>query len=54
MILGQGALAILDNEKVIDIIDLPVMSEGKKIKTIEWRYLSDYLKKYIQTSKILL
>ena len=26
----QGALAILDNEKVIDIVDLPVMSDGKK------------------------
>ena len=44
----QGALAILDNEKVIDIIDLPVMSEGKKNKKqLNGAYLSDYLKKHI-------
>ena len=44
----QGALAILDNEKVIDIVDLPVMSEGKKnIKQLNGAYLSDYLKKHI-------
>ena len=44
----QGALAILDNEKVIDIVDLPVMSEGKKNKKqLYGAYLSDYLKKHI-------
>ena len=44
----QGALAILDNEKVIDIVDLPVMSEGKKNKKqLNGAYLSDYLKKHI-------
>ena len=44
----QGALAILDNEKVIDIVDLPVMSEGKKNKRqLNGAYLSDYLKKHI-------
>ena len=26
----SGALAILDNSNVIDVIDLPVMAEGKK------------------------
>ena len=44
----QGALAILDNEKVIDVVDLPVMSEGKKNKRqLNGAYLSDYLKKHI-------
>ena len=44
----QGALAILDNEKVIDIVDLPVMSEGKKNKKqLNGAYLSDYLKKHV-------
>ena len=44
----QGALAILDNEKVIDIVDLPVMSDGKKNKKqLNGAYLSDYLKKHI-------
>ena len=44
----QGALAILDNEKVIDIVDLPDMTEGKKNKKqLNGAYLSDYLKKHI-------
>ena len=28
----SGAIAILDNNKVLNIFDIPVMSEGKKIK----------------------
>ena len=28
----SGAVAILEENKVIDIIDIPVMSEGKKNK----------------------
>ena len=28
----SGAIAILKDNKVIDIFDMPVMSEGKKIK----------------------
>ena len=28
----SGAIAILENNKVIDIFDMPVMSEGKKNK----------------------
>ena len=27
-----GAIAIMQNNKVLDIIDMPVMAEGKKIK----------------------
>ena len=27
-----GALAILDDKKIVDVIDLPTMSDGKKIK----------------------
>ena len=27
-----GAIAILDEKKIIDVIDLPTMSEGKKNK----------------------
>ena len=28
-----GAIAILDEKKIVDVIDLPTMSEGKKIKS---------------------
>ena len=28
----SGAIAVLENEVVLDIIDLPVMAEGKKNK----------------------
>ena len=28
----SGAIAILENNKVLKIFDIPVMSEGKKIK----------------------
>ena len=27
-----GAIAILDEKKIVDVIDLPTMSDGKKIK----------------------
>ena len=28
----SGAIAILDEKKIVDFIDLPTMSDGKKIK----------------------
>ena len=28
----SGAIAVLDNNKVLNIFDMPVMSEGKRIK----------------------
>ena len=28
----SGAIAILEDDKVLDVVDIPVMSEGKKIK----------------------
>ena len=28
----SGAIAILENKKVLDLFDMPVMAEGKKIK----------------------
>ena len=28
----SGGIAVLENNKVIDMFDMPVMSEGKKIK----------------------
>ena len=28
----SGAIAVLENNKVLSIFDIPVMSEGKKIK----------------------
>ena len=29
----SGGIAILDDSKIFDIFDMPIMSEGKKIKT---------------------
>ena len=44
----SGALAILDNINVIDVIDLPVMSEGKKNKRqLNSAHLSQYIVKNI-------
>ena len=44
----SGALAILDNSNVIDVIDLPVMSEGKKNKRqLNSAHLSQYMVKNI-------
>ena len=31
----SGAIAILENKKVLNIFDMPVMAEGKKQKTVE-------------------
>ena len=31
----SGAIAILEDDKVLDVVDIPVMSEGKKQKTIK-------------------
>ena len=44
----SGAIAILDNKEVIDIIELPVMAEGKKNKRqLNSAHLSQYMKKNI-------
>ena len=44
----SGALAILDNSNVIDVIDLPVMAEGKKNKRqLNSAHLSQYMVKNI-------
>ena len=44
----SGALAILDNSNVIDVIDLPVMAEGKKNKRqLSSAHLSQYMVKNI-------
>ena len=43
-----GALAILDNKKIVDVIDLPTMSEGKKNKRqLNSAHLSHYIKSNI-------
>ena len=43
-----GALAILDNKKIVDVIDLPTMSEGKKNKRqLNSAHLSQYIKSNI-------
>ena len=38
-----GAIAILDEKKIIDVIDLPTMSEGKKNKKQLNAHLSQYI-----------
>ena len=39
-----GAIAILDDKKIIDVIDLPTMSEGKKNKKqLNSAHLSQYI-----------
>ena len=44
----SGAIAILDNKEVIDIIELPVMAEGKKNKRqLNSAHLSQYMTKNI-------
>ena len=46
-----GALAILDNKKIVDVIDLPTMSEGKKNKKqLNSAHLSNYIKKQYNKS----
>ena len=42
-----GAIAILDRKEIIDVIDLPTMSEGKKNKK---QLNSAHLSQYIQTN----
>ena len=44
----SGALAILDNKKIVDIIDLPTMTDGKKNKRqLNSAHLSQYIKNNI-------
>ena len=38
-----GAIAILDGNEIIDVLDLPTMSEGKKIKQLNSAHLSQYI-----------
>ena len=42
-----GAIAILDEKKIVDVIDLPTMSEGKKNKK---QLNSAHLSQYISTN----
>ncbi len=43
-----GALAILDDKKIVDVIDLPTMSDGKKNKRqLNSAHLSQYIKNNI-------
>ena len=45
----SGAIAVLENEIVLDIIDLPVMSEGKKNKRqLNSAQLSHYMSKNVE------
>jgi len=45
----SGAIAVLENEVVLDIIDLPVMSEGKKNKRqLNSAQLSQYMSKNVE------
>ena len=42
----SGAIAILENNKVLDLFDMPVMSEGKKNKRqLNSAHLSQYIEK---------
>ena len=45
----SGALAILDEKKIFEVIDLPTMSDGKKNKK---QLNSAHLSKYIQSNII--
>ena len=45
----SGAIAVLENEVVLDIIELPVMSEGKKNKRqLNSAQLSQYMSKNVE------
>ena len=45
----SGAIAVLENEVVLDIIDLPVMAEGKKNKRqLNSAQLSQYISKNVE------
>ena len=44
----SGALAILDDKKIVDVIDLPTMSDGKKNKRqLNSAHLSQYMHKNV-------
>ena len=46
-----GAIAIMQNKKVLDIIDMPVMAEGKKNKRqLNSAQLVSIIKKNIESS----
>ena len=45
----SGAIAVLENEVVLDVIDLPVMAEGKKNKRqLNSAQLSQYMSKNVE------
>ena len=45
----SGAIAVLENEVVLDVIDLPVMAEGKKNKRqLNSAELSQYMSKNVE------
>ncbi len=45
----SGAIALLENNKVLDVIDLPVMSEGKKNKRqLNSAQLSNFISKNVE------
>ena len=33
----SGAICFLEDGKIIDVIEMPSMAEGKKIKTSKWK-----------------
>ena len=43
----SGAIAILENKKVLNIFDMPVMAEGKKKRQLNSAQLVDLLKKIV-------
>ena len=46
-----GAIAILDEKKLVDVIDLPTMSDGKKNKRqLNSAHLSQYISNNIITN----
>ena len=45
----SGAIALLENNKVLDVIELPVMSEGKKNKRqLNSAQLSNFASKNVE------
>ena len=54
----NGAIAIIENFKVIDLFDMPVMTEGKKSKrqlnsALLVKILRDKIKNYEETSVVV-
>ena len=42
----SGAIAVLEENKVLDVVDIPVMSDGKKIKKqLNSAHLAQYIEK---------